>query len=85
MAAYLRSIPMRKMLLAFLVLAALVIGLGFYLEWFTFSSKDGEKQTNISITVDKEKIESDIHKAKEKITSETGNAKDKVKESTEEK
>lgn len=67
---------MRKLFLALLVLAALVIGLGYYLEWFRFSSTDGDKQTNISIIVDKEKIGADVQKAKEKITSEAGNAKE---------
>jgi hypothetical protein len=50
-----------------LVLAALVIGLGFYLNWFSLALKDGNEQINISVTVDKEKIQSDVGKAKEEI------------------
>jgi hypothetical protein len=79
-----RSIPMRKILFALLVLAAVVIGLGYYLEWFTFSSTAGDKP-NISLTVDKEKIGADVQKAKEKITTEAGNAKEKIKDSAEPK
>lgn len=66
---------MRKVVYALLVLAALVIGVGYYLNWFSVSSADGDKP-NVSITVDKDKIQSDVRKAKEKITSETGNAKE---------
>jgi hypothetical protein len=62
-----RRFLMRKVLLILLVLAALVIGLGFYLNWFSLALKDGNEQINISVTVDKEKIQSDVGKAKEEI------------------
>lgn len=58
---------MRKLLLAFLLVAAVVLGLGYYLNWFSFASHDGDKHTNVSITVDKAKIKSDVDKAKEKV------------------
>src|SRR5215831_8736901 len=61
-----RSIHMRKMLLALFVMAAVVIGLGFYLKWFSFTPKGGEYNTNLPIAVDKEKIKSDVEKGKEK-------------------
>jgi hypothetical protein len=58
---------MRRVFLVFLGVAVLVIGLGFYLNWFSLASKDGDAHTNVSITVDKAKIKSDVDKAKEKI------------------
>lgn len=58
---------MRKVVLALLVLAALVIGLGFYLNWFSVAVQDGEDQSTISVTVDKKKIKSDLGKVEEKV------------------
>ncbi len=58
---------MRKLVFALLVLAALVIGLGFSLHWFSLALQDGGEQLNISLTIDKEKIQADVARAKEKI------------------
>jgi len=63
---------MRKLLIALLVAAALVIGLGFYLDWFSLALKDGENQITVSLTIDKEKIKSDLGKAKEEIKDKAG-------------
>jgi hypothetical protein len=73
---------MGKVLIALVVIAALVIGLGFYLNWFSFAPKGGDTNTNVPITVDKEKIKSDVEKAKEKVKDLTEKGKDKVKDLT---
>jgi hypothetical protein len=50
-----------------LVAAVLVIGIGFYLNWFSLAFKDGDEQSTIAVTIDKTKIQSDLGKAEEKI------------------
>jgi len=73
---------MRKMLLALFVMAAVVIGLGFYLKWFSFTPKGGEDNTNVPISVDKEKIKTDVEEAKEKAKDLTKKGKEKFKDLT---
>jgi hypothetical protein len=46
---------MRKVLLALFVMAAVVIGLGFYLKWFSLTPKGEEDNTNVPIKVPKER------------------------------
>ncbi len=46
---------MRGLLIAIVVLIVVVIGLGFYLNWFTF-------------TVDRDKIDADVKTAQQKLT-----------------
>ena len=60
-----------QLLFKLLVLSVIcVTGVGFYLGWFSLSKPspdaDGNK-TNISVSVDKGKMKSDIKKAKETI------------------
>jgi hypothetical protein len=61
---------MAKLLLVLLLLVAVVIGLGFYLEWFSFStSHDPESgRTGVKLDVDTNKIKTDADKVKQKIT-----------------
>jgi hypothetical protein len=73
---------MRKVLLALFVLAALVIGLGFYLKWFSFAPQGGEDNPNVPITVDKEKIKTDVEKGKETAKDLTEKGKEKAKDLT---
>ena len=49
------------------VVALAVAVLGFYLGWFHVSTNQANDQTNISITVDKDKIRQDEQKAKETV------------------
>jgi hypothetical protein len=58
---------MLRFLGVLLLLAAGVIGLGFYLGWFHFSKDSDGQKTNISITVDQDKIREDEKRAKEKV------------------
>jgi beta-lactam-binding protein with PASTA domain len=60
-----------KTLLKLLVLIVVVVaGVGFYLGWFRLSSRSDDSKPNISLTVDKEKIEADKDKLVEKLTPE---------------
>jgi len=46
------------------LLVACVVGLGFYLGWFLLSADSEGQKTNITITVDQDKIREDEEKAK---------------------
>jgi hypothetical protein len=63
---------MRRFLIVLLLLVAGVVGLGFYLDWFHLSTGSTDQKTNITITVDQNKIREDEEKAKEKVQ-EAGN------------
>jgi type IV secretory pathway VirB10-like protein len=57
-----------KKLLAFLALViAGTIALGFYLGWFQLSSNKEGDRSNITITVDKTKIQADKDKAVDRL------------------
>ena len=58
---------MRRFLVVFLLLVAGVVGLGFYLGWFRLSTDHTDQKTNITISVDQDKIQEDKEKAKEKL------------------
>jgi cell division protein FtsX len=58
---------MRGFFIVLVVLVAAVIGVGFYQGWFAFSSDTAGSKTNVTVTVDKEKIEQDKEKATEKV------------------
>jgi hypothetical protein len=58
---------MNRFLIVLLLLVAGVVGLGFYLGWFHLSTSSTDQKTNITITVDQDKIREDEEKAKEKV------------------
>jgi plastocyanin domain-containing protein len=71
---------MSRLLVVIVLLVAGVVGLGFYQGWFRLSR---DEETNVTITVDKEKIQEDKekvqglgHKGKEKTAAPTDKAKD---------
>jgi hypothetical protein len=64
-----------------LLLIAAVVGLGFYMGWFTIS-KEGDK-TNI--TVNQDKIKADEEAAKKKAEDLAKKAKEKVESATDKK
>lgn len=64
-------------LITLIVLVIVVIAcLGFYLDWFHLSTADNGTKKDITISVDKTKIQADEQKAKEKLK----DAEQKVKE-----
>jgi major membrane immunogen (membrane-anchored lipoprotein) len=84
---------MKKLSLVLVVLAILVVGIGFYRGWFALSSQSQDAESNktdINVTVDRGKVKEDVQEVKDKTTElakkgtaevkDLGNrAKDKVK------
>jgi hypothetical protein len=58
---------MSRFLAVLVLLVAGVIGLGFYRGWFRLSTGSEGQKTNVTITVDQDKIRQDEEKAKEKV------------------
>ena len=57
---------MGKLLLVLVLVAACVIGLGFYLGWFGIStSTDTPGKTGVNVTIDQDKIKSDAERARQ--------------------
>jgi hypothetical protein len=57
---------MKRLLVVVVLLVVAVVGLGFYLGFFRFSSTGTDDKTNITITVDQEKIKEGKEKVQEK-------------------
>jgi len=66
---------MRNLLIVFVLVVACVVGLGYYQEWFHFTSN--------SVTVDTDKIKADEKKALEKAKALEHQLKDKATAPTE--
>lgn len=60
---------MRRLLVVLFIVAALFVGLGFYLDWFQLSTKtsNGSGETKINLTIDREKMKDDAKEAKDKL------------------
>jgi len=70
--------------LGFLVIAAIVVlGVGYYLDWFKFSSGSSGNNSTYQMQVDKSKMESDTGKAKQKFQETATEIKEKLKPGTE--
>lgn len=57
---------MRKFLGTLVILAAIVVGVGFYRGWFDVSTDDQSSETNVELKIDKDKIKQDAEAASEK-------------------
>ncbi len=57
---------MRKLLGTLTILILIIVGVGFYRGWFGVAADDQPGQTNVEITVDKERIKQDAEAASEK-------------------
>lgn len=60
---------MKKVLLVLIVLAILVVGVGFYRGWFALSSRSPDAESNkvdINLTVDRGKVKKDVEEVKDK-------------------
>jgi len=71
---------MKKLIPVVIVLALVVVGLGFYRGWFTLSSP-GDKSShkvNVNLTVDGDKFQDDARTVKNKATELTGKATEQV-------
>ena len=56
-----------RFLIAMLLIVVGVVGLGFYREWFHVSSEGSADKSNVTLTVDKDKVKQDAKDAKEKV------------------
>jgi hypothetical protein len=57
-----------KFLLALVLVAACVVGLGFYLGWFTMATAaDTPGKSGVNVTIDRDKIKSDAERARQKV------------------
>jgi hypothetical protein len=57
-----------KSFLAFLALVVIVVlGVGYYLDWFKFKSSGSDHTLNINTEVNKDKIKEDVEHAKQKV------------------
>ena len=74
---------MRLLLKLLVVLVICLVGIGLWQGWFGISrtpspDSDGNK-TNFNVSVDKEKMKSDVKKAKEAVKEEVRNLEGKTK------
>jgi hypothetical protein len=80
---------MKRLLVVVVLLVAVIVGLGFYLDWFRISTGSTDDKTGINVTVDQKKIREGTKKAKEKVkefgrkaTEGNGRPADQTKETT---
>lgn len=73
---------MRKLGAVLIVLAILMVGVGFYRGWFAVSSPApdaGSNQVNVNLAADPDKMKQDAEMVKDKATELTGGVTDDVK------
>ena len=58
---------MKGLFIAFVVLMAVVIGVGFYRGWWNFASDSTDTKVHLNVTVDKNKIHEDKETALKKV------------------
>jgi hypothetical protein len=58
---------MKRLVIVLVLVVAAVVGFGFYQGWFRLSTGGTDGKANISLSVDKEKMEQDKEKAQEKV------------------
>jgi hypothetical protein len=66
---------MKKLFAVLIVVAILVLGVGFYRGWFALSSPDSDKgsnKVNVNLTMDRDKMNADAEIVKEKAAELTG-------------
>jgi hypothetical protein len=64
------------------LVVAVVVGVGFYQGWFRLATDQKDGKTNISVTMDKDKMGQDKERAKEKVQDLGHKVKDKDKAAT---
>ncbi len=73
---------MKGLLIVFVLLAAAVVGLGFYLGWFHVSTGGTDGNSSATVTVDQDKIKADKEAAEEKVKDLGEKAKEKTNGAT---
>lgn len=64
---------MRSLVKVLVVLVICLVGIGFYLGWFSLSSSNPDQEgnkVNVNVSVDKGKMKSDVKRAEEKVKEE---------------
>jgi hypothetical protein len=56
-----------RFVVAIVLLIGLVVGVGFYRGWFHVSSASPAKESSVTVTVDKDKIQQDKNDAQKKV------------------
>jgi len=72
---------MKRLYAVVIVLALIVVGVGFYRGWFALSSStadQGSNKVNVNLTVDPDKMKEDAEAVKGRTAALTGQAKDAV-------
>jgi hypothetical protein len=69
---------MARLLMVLVVLAAVVAAVGFYRGWFHLTSDSASDTANVTLTVDKDKIQEDRKDAQEKVEALGHQVKDKA-------
>jgi len=69
---------MVRLLMLIVVLGAVLAGVGFYRGWFHLTSDNAADTSNVTLTVDKDKIQEDKNKAREKMEALEQQVKDKA-------
>ncbi len=58
---------MKRFLVVLALIVVIVVGLSFYLGWWSFTSDSTDHKGHLTVTVDKDKIQEDKKKALEKV------------------
>jgi hypothetical protein len=74
---------MRKLIIPFLVVGVAIVGIGFYQGWFQLESDNAKGKSNVTLSVDKDKIKEDSKAAVSKVEDVGHQIKDKIEGSTE--
>jgi uncharacterized lipoprotein YehR (DUF1307 family) len=74
---------MKRILVLLLVLVVGVAALGYYRGWFEFSTEHTGQKSNVTFTIDEDKIRKDSEKAKEKVKEAEEAVKEKIGAGTE--
>jgi len=69
---------MKTLIVVLVLLVAGVVGVGFYEGWFKLSTESVDHKSNLTLTVDPDKIKEDEKKAAEKVHGLTEKVKDKT-------
>ncbi|MGH7172642.1 MAG: hypothetical protein ACRELG_20365 [Gemmataceae bacterium] len=69
---------MKAFLVVLVLLVAGVVGLGFYRGWFSFASDSADAKSNITLTVDKDKMQADEKKVVANVQDVGHHVKDKA-------
>jgi hypothetical protein len=71
---------MARLIGAIVIVLAILVGIGFYMDWFHVSTNQSGQKSNVEISVDKQKIQEDEEAAKKKVEELKDKAKQKVDE-----